>query len=289
MDLSIITVTYQSKDYIDSCIMSVVGHTFCDYEHLIVDNGSTDGTVELIEDGYLSYVRLIKNGENLGFAAANNLALKQAKGKYILFLNPDMRLEEGRIEELMEWMDQRPDVGLVSCRLLNEDKIPTGSLRPMKYPHLLPYLFGFLKLRSFFVSIHPAFFYQSFDDEAAKEVEIVRGSFMLTKREILGEYAFDPRYFILFEDLDLCREIKKRGYKVYYVPLVSCVDFLCRSFHLQTRAWKYLQMGKSFKKYVRKWHSPFHLFWINCVIPIGFILRIKEWGMKDSWRALRGA
>ena len=120
--------------------------------------------------------------------------------------------------------------------------------------------------------MHPKFFYSSFNDDLEQEVEVVRGSFMLIKREIFEKlgFAFDPRYFILFEDIDLCHEVKRLGYKVVYTPQITCIDYFGQSFSKQTKAWKYLQVAKSFKIYVRKWHSPLHLIWINAVIVLGF-------------------
>lgn len=291
MDLSIITVTYQSKETIDACILSVVTHTLItSYEHIIVDNGSTDGTIEHIEEGYLSYVRLIKNSCNIGFAAANNLALKEAKGKYVLFLNPDMQLMSGSIDALLQWADTKPDLGIASCKLLDHSGEPHHALRPSHFPTLLPYLPAFLKLKPFFCSVNPKFFYSHFDDEKEQEVELVRGAFMLMKKEVLDSlgFGFDPRYFILFEDIDVCREMKKQGYKILYTPMMSCIDYFGRSFVKQTRAWKYCQMAKSFIKYVSKWHSPLHLLWIPCAITAGFLLRIPEWGLRHSFHALQG-
>jgi GT2 family glycosyltransferase len=290
MDLSIITVTYQSKQYIDSCILSVVAHTLnCTYEHIIVDNASTDGTTELIASSYANYVKVIKNKENVGFAAANNQALKQAKGRYLLFLNPDMALHEGWLDTLIAWMDKRPDVGIASCKLLATDYLPHAALRPCKFPSLAPYLLAFLNIKPFFCSVHPSFFYPSFDDNKEQEVENVRGAFMLIPNTIVKklQFAFDPRYFILFEDIDLCREVNKLGFKVMYIPSVSCVDYFGRSFNQKTRAWKYVQMAKSLKTYVRKWHSPLHLVWLALVIPIGFLLRIPKWGIKASIQSLK--
>lgn len=289
MDLTIITVTYQSNEYIDACILSVATHTLeCEYEHIIVDNGSTDGTIDLIENGYASYVRLIKNGQNSGFAAANDLGVKEAKGRYLLFLNPDMQLHEGYLDTLIAWMDKRPDVGLASCKLLDSSNIPHEALRPSTFPTLLPYLPAFLKFAPFFCSVHPKFFYSSFNDELEQEVEVVRGAFMLMRREIIQKlgFAFNPCYFILFEDIDTCREVKRLGYRTVYFPHLSCIDYFGRSFLKQTKAWKYLRMAESFKTYVRKWHSPLHLLWVNLAIPLGFLLRIPEWGLKDSWAAL---
>ena len=289
IDLSIITVTYQSKEHIDSCILSVVTHILnCSYEHIIVDNGSVDGTVEIIENGYLNYVRLIKNSTNMGFPTANNRAFKEAKGRFILFLNPDMQLHEGWLDDLIAWMDKKNDVGIASCKLLSHLKVPHPSLRPSKFPFLFPYVLSFLKFRPFFCYVNSKFFYSNFDDTLEQEVQIIRGSFILMKRETIEKigFAFDPKYFILFEDLDLCREVQNLGLKVMYCPFVSCIDYFGKSFSQQTKPWKYLQMQKSFKTYIRKWHSPLHLLWIHIVVPIGFLLRIRDWGARSSWEAL---
>ncbi len=290
MDLSIITVTHQSKAYIDACILSVVTSTLdCSYEHIIVDNASTDGTVELIESGYLNYVKLIKNSTNLGFAAANNQALKQARGRYVLFLNPDMQIHKGFLDTLIAWADTKPQMGLAGCKLLDEFKDPHPVLRPSKFPSALPYLPAFLGLRPFFCSVHPRFWYPSFNDDAEQEVEMVRGAFMLVRREVLDKlgFGFDPRYFILFEDIDLCREVRRLGYQVLYTPIVSCIDYLGRSFVKQTKAWKYLHVARSLQIYFRKWHSPAHRLWLPVVSVLGFLLRIPRWGVRTSVSALK--
>lgn len=289
MDLSVITVTYQSKEYIDSAILSVVAATLhCSYEHIVVDNASTDETARFIEERYSNYVRLIKSKKNLGFAAANNLALAQAKGRYLLFLNPDCAIEQGRIDTLLSWLDQREEVGIVGCQLLSRDKMAHPALRPARFPTLGPYLPALLHLKPFFCTIHPSFSYPQFDDEQIQEVESLRGSFLLVRRELLEKlgFAFDPRYFLLFEDLDLCREAKKAGYKVVYHPALTCVDYFGRSFATQSRADKYVHMARSFLSYTKKWHPLYHQIWIALLLGIGFLLRIPEWGMKKSLRAL---
>ena len=290
MDLTIITVTYQSIAYIDLRISSVITNTLkCSYEHIIVDNGSTDGTCELIEKGYLHFVKLIKNFENRGFAAANNRALKEAKGRFLLFLNPDTQLQEGYLDQLIDRMDSRPEIGLMSCKLISFHGVPDPALRPHRFPHLFPYLLVFLGLRPFFCTNHPKFRYDAFRDDLEQEVAVVRGSFMLTRKEMMDKlgFAFDPNYFILFEDVDLCREVKRLGYKIVYSPEVVCIDFWCRSFLHQSKPWKYLKMAKSFKTYVRKWHSSFHLLWIIFVIPFGFIVRMPKWRIQTSLRELK--
>src|SRR6185503_9657849 len=106
IDVSVITVTQQSNECIADQILSVsMSALHVQYEQIIVDNASTDGTIELIEQGYSTYVSFIKNGKNLGFAAANNQAFSLSKGRYFLFLNPDMRLELGALDKMIPWMD----------------------------------------------------------------------------------------------------------------------------------------------------------------------------------------
>ena len=129
-------------------------------------------------------------------------------------------------------MESKSDVGLASCKLLGSDAKPHDALRPCKFPTLNPYLPAFLKLKPFFCTVHPHFFYPSFDDELEQEVEVIRGAFMLMKREVFEKLgrAFDLHYFILFEDVDLCREVKRLGYKILYFPKISCIDYFGSSF-----------------------------------------------------------
>lgn len=283
MDLSIITVTYCSQDYIDNCILSVVTHTLnCSYEHIIVDNASTDGTVALIEECYASYVRLIKNTRNLGFAAANNLAVKEAKGRYLLFLNPDMQILEGYLDALVAWMMARPGVGVAGCKLVSQTKEPHATLRPLKNLTLAPFLRIFLGGKTFAWAAACKFHYPDFDENKEQEVDLVRGAFFLMRRELVEKlgFAFDPRYFISYEDVDTCREAKKAGYSVVYTPCITCIDYVGRSFLKKRKAWVYRQVAKSFFTYVRKWHSPLHLLWLGVAIPLGFLLRMPSWARK---------
>lgn len=284
IDLSIITVTFNSKHTIDRCILSVVTHTLhCSYEHIIIDNASTDGTVELIETAYSSFVHLIKNKKNVGFPAANNQAAHKARGRYLLFLNPDMELFHGYLDTLIAWMDQRADVGLISCKLLCTAKIPSTLLRPYQFFTLFTCLGWVLNRRS--ILPHPKFLYHDFDDDVEREVDIVRGSFMFVKRHIIDRlgFAFDPKYFILFEDIDLCREIKRLGYKIVYVPRISCIDYYSRSLRQRTNAWRDLHLMQSFKTYALKWHNPLHQLWLPLAIFFGILLRIPRW-THNAWQ-----
>ena len=137
MDLSIITVTWNSKAFIGEQIRSVQSAArTIEIEQIIVDNASNDGTVDDIR-AHFSFVQLITNDTNRGFSAANNQALKYASGKFLLFLNPDVRLEPGSLDTIVAWFKNNPQCGLVSPRLLDE----FGKGNPDAKPRRLPTLF----------------------------------------------------------------------------------------------------------------------------------------------------
>lgn len=280
MKLSVITVTYQSAEYIGGCILSVMANVLhLPYEHIIIDNGSTDGTVELLEKEFSSYITLIKNTENKGFSKANNQGVEVATGDVFLFLNPDMQILDNFLDPLVLWLQERKDVGIVGCKLVNSDKQCHLLLRPPRFPKLWDFFLYYLLLDPAFLP-YPI----EFADDIEQEVDQIRGAFMLMRREVIEKvgYAFNPSYFILYEDVDICKTMRKLGYKVVYNPMISCMDHLGRSFFTQPRIWKYLEFSRSIQKYTQIWHSPFHLIWLKPLSYIGLVLRIFKWGIRRA-------
>ena len=214
MSLSIITVTWNSKEKIGRQIESVRNAAQgLDYEEIIVDNASSDGTVDFI-NGIASrqlaekqspQIKLIANQTNLGFAAGNNQGLKQAQGDFVLFLNPDMQLEPGSLPKILEWLKNKPNVGLAGCKLVNETGEVNKETGPRRFPTVLNQLAIIFKLPKIFPAILNSYLIKDFDFNKEQEVETARGSFMLVRRELLNKlgWCFDPRYFIWFEDVDL--------------------------------------------------------------------------------------
>lgn len=271
MDLSVITVTHQSAEYIEDLIVSVIsGALKVRCEHFIVDNASTDGTVERVEAYYGAYVTLIKNRENVGFSRANNQAFERSRGRYVLFLNPDMKVESGSLDRLVEWMDgQDEKVAIVSCKLVD----PLGQLLIHRTPCPLPEF-----RRNILWLLSPIFCIsrEKWEHcEEPKEVEAVLGAFMLTRRAFLERlgFAFDPHYFLCFEDFDLCHEAKRLGYKVVYHPGVRCVDYNSRSFFQKPFLWIYARVSHSMRVYFRKWGSWYMWILIALLTPVGYLVR----------------
>ncbi len=279
IDLSIITVTHQSKEYIPDLISSVIiGGVQTEFEHLIVDNASTDGTVELIRDHYGHCVRLFSSQRNLGFSAANNLALGEARGRYLLFLNPDMALTPFSLDQILTWMDGNPEVGVAGCKLVYTDGSSHKALQPRRFPKGRYFLGHFLKLFKVFPALKSSFYYEDFCVDLEQEVDHVRGAFMLVRREVVEKLgrSFDPRYFLLIEDMDFCREVKELGYKVIYTPQITCTDFYHRSFGHQSASWSSFCLSKSMLQYIWKWEPWYVALGLTALFPFALLIQVFE-------------
>lgn len=271
MDLSVITVTWNSKERIDEQIRSVfAGCKDITCEEIVVDNGSTDETVAFVEERFPD-VAVIANKENKGFGAANNQGLEKATGEYVLFLNPDMRVEPGSLDTILAWMKQHTDVAIVSVKLVDRDGNFLPDASPRRLPKLWEQLALILKIPHVFPSLLNSYHMTDLDPDVEQEVDSIRGSFMLMRREFLNKtgWAFDPKYFIWYEDVDICREAKRHGYRVVYTPVITCVDYVGQSFKKRTTLWKQKQFTKSMLTYFKKWHPWYQWMWIALVRPVG--------------------
>lgn len=256
MDISIVTVTWNSSQHIADQIRSVIGAaTDLTYEHLIVDNDSADQTAAIVEREF-PRLRLIKNQTNRGFAAANNQAVKEARGEFLLFLNPDMRFTEvGALKRWVEWMRTRPSVGLAGVQLIDESGQVNRQTTPRHFPRLADQLVIILKLHHLFPQLLNHYLMRGADFTREQAVDSVQGSCLLARRELIDQLgrAFDERYFIWFEDVDLCREAGRLGYEVRYAPIISCLDRGGQSFKQRNFLWKQAHFISSLIKYFQKW------------------------------------
>lgn len=179
------------------CLHSIKKQSGISYEVFVVDNASKDDSPMLIKRDF-PWIILIKNRENLGFAKANNKALKHSKGRYVYFLNPDTQVKEGAFETMVSFMDVHPEVGLAGSRLVNPDGSPQPSVEE-HYP-------GERQARR--------------DLSGLKgNIAWVMGASMIARKEILDRLGgFDERYFLYGEDQDLCLEIRKAGWIIGFIP-----------------------------------------------------------------------
>lgn len=266
LELSVITVTYQSEKQIERLVQSV--RSACQkisYEHIIIDNGSTDQTVPLIQS-FGEKVICLPQGKNLGFSAANIVGYNHAKGQYVLFLNPDMEVEEAGLDRMVDWMKDKPEIGIAGCRLLDQQGRFNPEAAPRRFPRLYEQFVLLLKLQKIFPKVLDRYFYKDLDFTKEQKVDSVRGSFMLMRRELIEAtgWPFDPLYFIWFEDVDICREAWERGFSVHYAPIIACKDAIGQSFRQRDRRWRFHQYAESLERYLKKW-EPFYIW---CWIPL---------------------
>ncbi len=216
--LSIIIVSYNSLNYLRDCLDSINNNKpSASFEITVVDNASSDGTVKAMRKDY-PYLKLIENARNKGFAAANNIAIKSSSSEYILLINSDCRVYTNSIDKLLEFADANDDAGITGPRIINNDGSLQFSCR--KFPSFFD-----AGMHSLLTNIAPdnpfSRRYKLTDinrDEISK-VDWVSGSCMLIRRAALNDTGLmDEKYFMYVEDTDLCYQMWKKGWKVYYFP-----------------------------------------------------------------------
>lgn len=285
MDLSIITVPWNVKDLVRKNFQAIYSRTSnIEFEVISVDNNSQDGTKDMIRFEF-PQVKAILNDYNAGFSKANNQGIKISKGRYVLLLNPDMQVHEGTLEGMVRWMDANPEAGIAGCKLTKEN----GEIVPhvRHYPGLFDQMAVILKLPHLFPTILNHYMWRDFDYSCEQEVDSIRGSFFMIRREVLDKLGgLDERYFIWFEEVDFCRQAKEAGWKVMYTPSVECIDYVGKSF-AQVPGGKLQKIFQaSMTLYFKKWHSR----WQTCVIrltwPIGrmmyAVLKIINFKKKEG-------
>ena len=221
-DLSIIIVSYNTKNFLRRCLESLSPNK----EIIVVDNGSVDGSVEMVSKDF-PQLKLIKNKKNLGFAKANNLAIKKASGRYILFLNPDTVVQKNTLKTMVKFMEENPQVGAATCRV----ELPNGQLDQAchrGFPTAWNAFCYFSGLGKLFPKskIFAGYSLTCLPLDKTHEIDASAGAFLIVRREI-GESLnwFDEDYFWYGEDLDFCYRLKQKGWKIMFVPTTKIIHW----------------------------------------------------------------
>jgi GT2 family glycosyltransferase len=192
-------------------------------EVLVVDNNSSDGSPEMVEAEF-PRASLIRSAINLGFGAANNLAIEAARGRYVVLLNSDAFLGPGSLRLAINRMDRSPNVALAGGQLMGRDLSWQPSAR--MFPNPLSDFFVMTGLAARFPKsrIFGYFDRTWADPTQPAEVDWVPGAFSIIRAEVLDKVgSFDPRFFLYSEEVDLCRRIKKAGHQIWYWPDIQVV------------------------------------------------------------------
>jgi GT2 family glycosyltransferase len=262
-DVTIVIVSFNTRDVLRECLQSVYREAgSLRVQVIVVDNASTDGTAAMIEREF-SGVLLIRSEVNLGFGPANNLGFQAAGGRYIVLLNSDAFLSEGSLQLSVAHMDATTRAGLGGGRLIGRD----GSWQPSA--RMFPTVFNDLLVLSGLAARfpHSGFFGRADRTWAspmeAAEVDWVPGAYSIVRAEVLRSVgSFDPRFFLYYEEVDLCKRIKNAGHSIWYWPDIAIVHIggessrQVRSLQLsRTGAQLTLWRMRSMLLYYRKHHG----------------------------------
>ena len=227
MILSIIIVSYNTKELIADCLNSIKNAKKPkETEIFVVDNKSHDGTPDLIKERY-PQVNLIISPQNVGFSKGNNIALKKAQGKFILILNPDTKIAKDTLISMIEFMDTHQNFAVSTCKVL----LPDGSLDRdcrRRFPTPWRALNHFLLFEKVFArsKTFDQYYMGYLPDTIEHEIDSCVGAFMFVRKSAIDKVGlFDEDFFFYGEDLDWCWRFKQAGYKIYYTPITQITHY----------------------------------------------------------------
>lgn len=279
MDVSVVIVSFNVKDLLKACIDSIFKQTKgVDFEIIVVDNASTDGSAEMLKG--IKGIKIILAKENLGFTKGNNLGIKEAKGKYILVLNPDTEFLENTLKTMVDWMEGHQDVAVSSCQLVDfEHKIlPTGGYFPT-----LPRLFFWALfmddlpgISQVVKSYHPK--RRKYDKEFYPDW--VTGSFFFVRKTAMDKVGmFDENIFMYGDEVEWCMRFKAAGFQVAYTPVTKIVHLERRSSGGSSRnavLGEYKGLRYIYGKYYPGWKQVL----VGTLLDVGATLRVLMWAFR---------
>ncbi len=224
IELSVIIVSWNTKDLLRRCLVALKQEIAdIDAEVFVVDNNSADGSANMVTKEH-PWAKLITNDANLGFAKANNQAMKVAQGSYILLLNPDTEVQPGSVHTLLKFLPERRQAAIVAPQLLNSDGSIQRSCRA--FPTFLNMLYELIGLSKFFPNVETFRAYKMLDwnHDDERQVDQPEGACLLLRRKVIEEVGtLDEGFFMLFEEVDWCYRIKKAGWQIWFTPKAKVI------------------------------------------------------------------
>ncbi|MCU0680087.1 MAG: glycosyltransferase family 2 protein [Planctomycetes bacterium] len=262
MNLSIIIVSWNVKDKLRENLKALFNSesTGFSFEVFVIDNASSDFSVDMVAQEF-PQVNLVRNSDNLGFAKANNQAIRiinarEQKSDFLLLLNPDMRVHFDTLKNMLAWFEQKPSASVASCRLCDKNDNIIPHVR--RFPSFFDQLAIVFKLPHLFPTIVDNYLFKNFNYNQEAKVDSVRGSFFMIRNNLNLE--LDERYFIWFEEVDYCRELKKQGREVWYTPVATCLDYVGQSFNQVPFGKSQKYFRNSMLSYFEKWQPSWQYY-----------------------------
>ena len=272
IDISVVIVNYNTKDYLSRCISSIFSSGFIGcLEVIIVDNNSSDDSIEKLNP-FAEKIKIIKNKNNYGFSKSVNIGLSKAKGRYLCIANPDTIIKKDCLNNLYQYMEDNSDFSCLSPKILNSD----GSLQiscKRSFPTIKNSIFKILGIDKLFPNnkIIGNYNLLYLDPNKIHNVDVISGAFMFLRKKLIDKVGyFDERFFLYGEDIDYCRRIYKVREKIAYIPFAEVIHYKGKSAKsLPYRAIR--EFHNSMIKYYLKYQDDYRFWRINKIFIIVLI------------------
>ena len=274
IDLSIIIVSWNAKMFLRNCLQSIFESVnSVNYEILVVDNDSSDGSPDMVKNEF-PHVKLICNGDNLGFAKANNIGIKQSSGRYLCLINSDIIVHKYCLYPMMVYMDQNPEIGMLGPKVLNPDHTLQYNYR--KFPTYWNTLCRALALDTLFPKsrLFGSRLYSLIAIDSPCSLDVLFGCFWMVRRKALDEVGLlDEQFFMYSEDIDLCKRFGETGWEVVYFPDAEAIHYGGGS-SSNAPIDLYIELKRSSLLYWKKYHGKVGVRYIYIISILSEIIRI---------------
>jgi N-acetylglucosaminyl-diphospho-decaprenol L-rhamnosyltransferase len=252
--VSIVILNYKVKGLLKNCVKSIYANTHgLDYEIIVVDNGSDDGVGEMVKKRFPK-IKFIQNKDNLGFGAGNNVGIREAQGKYVAVINPDTSFKENALKKMYDFMEDHGEVGIVAPQLIN----PNGSVQytRCRFPEFLMPIYRRTPLKKLGVIDKKIKRYLTLDKDYSQSTKTdwIFGAILFIRKESLDQVGlYDERFFLGFEDTDLCRRFWEKNYEVWYYSKTQVVHYPHRFSRKKLLSKSVKEHNLSWIKYFKKY------------------------------------
>ncbi len=290
VDVSIIIVNYNTKDLLKICIDSIINNTIdINYEIIVVDNASKDGSCEMLKENYIDSVKLIASKVNGGFAYANNLGIIVSKGRFVFLLNSDTIVLNNAIGKMVKYMDKNGNIGMLGPKLLNKDLSHQTSIsafptfkREVFHMYKLKNVLKIPLIKSFFVKFGGKLgskdieqYMKNFQKiDEPEEVQVLVGAALMIRSSIINKIGLlDEQYFMFYEEIDLCYKAHKNNIKKVYYPKCEIIHLIGASSE-KLSSITFYERYRSMILYFRKNHGKLKEIEVRINLIIALLLRV---------------
>ncbi len=252
-DLSIIIVNWNVRELLRDCLHSIdAGRGGLALEVIVVDSASSDGSAAMVAAEF-PWVKLIARADNVGFPRGNNIGLAEARGRFLLLLNPDTRVLGDALPLMVARLAAQPDIGALGPQLLNTDGSVQSSRR--RFPSLATGFFEGTWLEGLAPGVLRHYYALDLPDDVEADVDWLNGAYIMLPRQVYDEIGgMDEAYFMYSEELDWCRRIKMAGWRVVYFPQAQVLHHYGKSSEQAVTA-RHINFQRAKLRYYRKYHG----------------------------------